>query len=80
MLVHSNSITWQAVNHGIPEELLNSVVSKGREMFALPKAQKAKFKVDPCLHLRVFVHDWCGVGTGSGLRLVFIVHFQGMLL
>lgn len=39
----------QAVNHGIPEELLHSVVSKGREMFDLPKTQKAKFKVHyPC--------------------------------
>eukprot|EP00752_Nemacystus_decipiens_P006241 g5629.t1 len=35
---------FQAVNHGIPEELLDKLVSKGREMFALPKEQKAKFK------------------------------------
>lgn len=35
----------QAVNHGIPAELLESVVSKGRELFALPKAVKAQIKV-----------------------------------
>lgn len=35
----------QAVNHGVPEELLEDLVSKGREMFSLPKAQKTKFKV-----------------------------------
>lgn len=38
-------IDVQAVNHGIPSALLDSVVSKGRDMFSLPKAQKAKFKV-----------------------------------
>lgn len=35
----------QAINHGIPEELLTEVVSKGREIFALSKAEKSKFKV-----------------------------------
>lgn len=33
------------MNHGIPAALLDSVVSKGRDMFLMPKAQKAKFKV-----------------------------------
>lgn len=35
----------QAVNHGVPEALLEDLVSKGREMFSLPKSQKTKFKV-----------------------------------
>lgn len=38
----------QAVNHGIPQSLLDNVVAKGREMFSLPKAEKLKFKVRRC--------------------------------
>ncbi|CAM9540730.1 unnamed protein product [Scytosiphon promiscuus] len=34
----------QAVNHGIPEALLDGVVAKGRELFSLPKAEKSKFE------------------------------------
>ncbi|CAM9194232.1 unnamed protein product [Ectocarpus sp. 12 AP-2014] len=32
------------LNHGIPQALLDDVVSKGRELFSLPKIEKAKFK------------------------------------
>lgn len=41
------SLLWfsQAINHGLPKTLLDSVVSTGREMFALPKQEKNKFKV-----------------------------------
>lgn len=35
----------QAINHGIPEALLDRLVSKGRDMFALPRDEKAAFKV-----------------------------------
>eukprot|EP00904_Undaria_pinnatifida_P012386 jgi/Undpi1/8278/HiC_scaffold_25.g10747.m1 len=35
---------FQAINHGIPEALLDRLVSKGRDMFALPRDEKAAFK------------------------------------
>lgn len=37
----------KAVNHGVSSELLESVVSRGREMFSLPKEDKLRFKVLP---------------------------------
>ncbi|CAM9461126.1 unnamed protein product [Choristocarpus tenellus] len=35
---------FQALNHGIPQDLIERVQAKGREMFALPREEKVVFK------------------------------------
>jgi len=45
-VLHARSVLAQVINHGIPEQVLQDVVSVSEEFFQLPAADKAHFYSD----------------------------------